>query len=144
NQMAVEKRTLEVLRISNPDELLVQPQNVPPPAATGDAAGEPGLPPAALAAIAQETLKQGAAKIAAGQAKDQSTAQLAAKKQQDAFHLAMTELQSKMQQAQDGLSDSAADRASREAVADLQAQTQLILQGIDAANAAEIAQAPIP
>ena len=143
DQFAVQKRLLEVLRISNPDELLVQPQNSSP-AATGDAAAQPGLPPAALVAIAQETLKQGAAKIAAGQAKDQSTAQLAAKKQQDDFHLAMTEIQTKAQQAQDGLSDSEADRASREAIADLQAQTQLILKGLDAANAAAIEQAPVP
>jgi hypothetical protein len=141
DQYAVQKRLLEVLRISNPDELLVQPQAQPP---TGDAAAQPGLPPAALAAIAQETLQQDAQKIAAGQAKDQATNQLAAKKQNNDFQLQMTELQSKMKQAHDTLSDSAADRASREAIADLQAQTQLILKGIDAAQAQAIAEAPIP
>jgi hypothetical protein len=115
NQMAVQKRLLDTLRIPDSDELLVQRD-----ASQASSAGatQPGaLPPAALAALAQGELQTKTQKnILDYQSRLADIRQRATKD---------------MLTLQADLSESAKDRESREVIAAMQEQTKLILKGIE-------------
>lgn len=154
DQMAVQKRLLETLHISDPDTLLVSPEQLSSAPGAGDGAAQSGtLPPAALAAIAQKQLDTQAGKAQADAAdaakrtalteqKDRETAALAAER--DKTNAALTAQKNQLDHAakmedirqrwsvqMKTLESSAADRDSREAIAAMNGQVQLILKGIE-------------
>lgn len=127
NQFAVQKRLLETLHIANPDELLVDPQQL---AAAQSQQGQQqqgagGVPPEVAAQLA-------AGQLQAEAAKNQTAQQKVTLDYRAKLADGMRQLQQHMATLQKETSDSDKDRKSREAIAVMQAQTSLILKGIEA------------
>lgn len=130
NQMAVQKRLLETLRIPNPDDLLVQPE--PSAGSAGGGLGAAG-DPTALAAIGvvqnqarknQMDAANNAAKLQQQMVKDRMDWQARLADTQRQWNEHVTTLQKDM-------TDGEKDRQSRERIAAMNGQVQLILKGLE-------------
>lgn len=122
NQYAVQKRLLDTIRISNPDELLVQPQPpVQPPAPPPDPTLQLGL----------GQLQNEQQKIQSDAAAKAAQLQVTSQKQMQDHQRAMADLKISMQKYIDENDNLAADRASREKIAEWNGRVQLLLKGIE-------------
>lgn len=122
NQYKVQVRLLNTLRISDPEELLIDPKTIQPQ--QNQAAAPAGLPPQALAAIAQGELQTEQGKVAATNTKNllDHKAKMADIQRQWNEHL--TEMQKDQ-------SNATLDRESQERIAAFNGRIQLLLKGIE-------------
>lgn len=130
NQYAVQKRLLQTLRIADPEQLLIDPSTRPPP----------GPDPATQATM--EMVKNQAMKNQLDAKAQAAKIMQAREKQQNDFMLKIGDAKRAWETHITQLQNDAADRDSREKIAAMNGQVQLILKGLETLNQSQMTPNP--